>query len=90
MSGSQLKFAERIELEKNDYVMIYRATDLYGQDFFCYIRCGLEGYSKMQNDWMNKTQALPSSYGEVIYRAFLKDPDAKAQAFLDNWYAENS
>lgn len=85
-----IPFTQRIELEKNDYIMTYRACDKYGQDFFCYIKCDLQGYTKMQNDFLNKTAALPASYGEVIYTDFIKDPDAKAQEFLENWSAQNS
>lgn len=78
----QIPFAKRVEFEKNDSVMVYRAKDAKGRDFFCYIRCKLEGYKKMHEDFETRTAGKPSDYGEIIYRDFLKDPDQKAKDFL--------
>lgn len=85
MAEVLIPFTKRIEFETKDWVMTYRARDQYGRDFFCYIRCDIDGYTKMQTDWLNKKTAEPSSYGTVIYTDYLKDPDDKAKKFLESW-----
>jgi len=90
--GYALNFAKKIEFGKNDKVMTYYGTtaskDSRGEEFFCYIRCGLAGYRQMQDDFLHQTPALPETYGEVIYRDSIPEPDEKAIEFLNNWVAE--
>jgi len=82
-------FAEKVKFGKTDKVMVYYGKNGLGEVFFCYIRCGLEGYKKMKEDYLNQASALPSSYGEVIYKDTIPEPDEKAKAFLKKYLAEN-
>jgi hypothetical protein len=84
-----LPFTTKIDLQKNDYIMVYRGQNAIKINFFCYIRCNMEGYTKLQNDFKNKISDMPSSYGEVIYYDEIENPDIKAEEFLEN-YLQNS
>ena len=90
MTQALTPFTKRIEFQRNDWIMVYHGQDILRREFFCFIRCGLEGYTKMQNDFYNKTPALPAGYGQVIYKDYLPQPDEKAQAYLENWIKQNS
>ncbi|MEZ5691017.1 MAG: hypothetical protein R3D71_05060 [Rickettsiales bacterium] len=83
-------FAEKVKFGKSDAIMTYYGKNRQGEDFFCYIRCDFEGYRKMQEDYLNRTYATPESYGKVIYRDELPEPDAKAEKFLSDWVARNN
>ena len=89
-STHTMSFAEKVWFGKNDKVVTYRASNSCGVDFFCYIRCGLAGYKKMQDDFLNKISDTPQSYGEVLYKDYLPDPDEKAREFLAIWARENN
>ena len=80
-------FAEKVKFGKGDRVMAYFGKNSFGLEFFCYIRCDLDGYRKMQDDFLNNISATPETYGEVIYKDFIPEPDEKAKEFLKNWTA---
>jgi hypothetical protein len=82
-------FAEKVRFGKLDNVMTYFGKNGLGKDFFCYIRCGLEGYKTMLEDFDNKITANPAVYGDIIYKDFIAEPDEKAKNFLEKWLAEN-
>lgn len=82
-------FAEKVKFGKNDSIMTYYGRNGLGVDFFCYIRCDFNGYRKMQDDYLNKNYAKPESYGSIIYKDYIPEPDEKAKEFLKNWLAEN-
>lgn len=87
---SKLSFTERLNMEKNDSVMLYRGRNGAGQDFFAYIVCQRGGVEKMHKDYENgATVEDISEYGEVVYLDYLVDPDEKAIAFLKEFVAEN-
>jgi hypothetical protein len=50
----------------------------------------LDGYKKMLADQEAKPFVKPEIYGEVIYKDFIAEPDAKAKEFLNKWLAENN
>ena len=81
-------FAEKVKFGKKDSIMTYFGKNWHGV-FFCYIRCELDGYRKMQEDYQNKIADTPESYGEVIYKDFSPEPDEKAKEFLKKWLVEN-
>ncbi len=83
-------FAEKISFGKTDKVMVYYGKNGLGDDFFCYIRCGLAGYAKMKNDYLTETSAYPEDYGEILYQDFISEPDEKAKEFLKKFLAENN
>ncbi len=83
-------FAEKVKFGKKDSIMTYYGKNGLGEQFFCYIRCGLDGYKKMQEDFASKAFAAPESYGEIIYKDYILEPDNKAVDFLKNWLAENN
>ena len=86
----RVNFAEKVNFEKNDYIQIYYGRNSLGVDFFYYIRCNIEGYKKMKEDYLNKIVTNPESYGEIIYKDQLSEPDEKAKTFLANWLKNNS
>ncbi len=83
------KMTERIKLNQgNDLIMTFRG-EIAGIDFFAYIKCSEAGVKLMHADYASGDSHPLSEYGEVIYRDNLKDPDAKAKEFLQNYIAEN-
>jgi hypothetical protein len=82
--------AEKLSFEKNDNVQLYYGIEHTGEKFFCYIRCNLQGYKKMQEDFFNKKAAYPEEYGEIIYKDTIPSPDSKAKAFLADYLKNNS
>lgn len=82
-------FAEKVAFGKEDKIMVYYGRNGLGAEFFCYIRCGLEGYRKMKDDYLTKASVLPESYGDILYKDYLPEPDEKAKAFLKAWLAEH-
>lgn len=84
-----LKFADKALLRNNKVVMTYRGTDSAGRDFFAYILCNENGVSLLRKDFAEKTSRPIAEYGEIIYSAYLKDPDAKAQKFLEDYTTVN-
>jgi hypothetical protein len=84
-----LTFVERIKLKTSKLVMTYRARTLDGRDYFAYILADEPEIKQMRADYDAKKPVRPDVYGEIIYQDYLKDPDEKAIAFLENWVAEN-
>jgi len=85
-----LSFTEKVGFEKNDKIMTYFGIDKLGKNFFCYILCSRDGFKKMQDDYLSKTQAPPKSYGKIIYLGDAPEPDEKAKLFLQNWLKNNA
>ena len=66
--------------------MAYYGVNMLGEKFFCYIRCGLDGYKRMHLDYINNISASPEHYGEVLYRDNIEKPDAKAEKFIQEYF----
>ncbi len=82
---SNVGFAEKLSFSRGDNVVVYKAKNMLDMPFFCYIRCGLDGYKRLKYDYEAKVFSTPDSYGEVIYRDNIPEPDDKAKKFLENW-----
>ena len=85
MVGSSINFAEKVKFGSGENIVTYYGKNLLGEDFFCYIRCNINGYKKIKEDFANKSYRTLEEYGEVIYRDNIPKPDAKAEEFLKNW-----
>ena len=83
-------YTDRARLEKNFYIQTFYGVTSELQNFFCYIKCDMEGYRKMQNDFLNQISARPAAYGEVIYIDDIPEPNEKAKLFLQNWLKRNN
>ncbi len=77
-------FADRIKSSVERKVVLYRARDDYGRDFYAYIRCDRKGLFEMKRDYETRTARKLADYGEVLYTAFGREPDAAAKAFLES------
>lgn len=84
MKKYELSFADRVSLEKNDYIQTF-----FGNGFFCYVRCDNDGFKRMHEDYLNQVPCHASDYGTVIYRDQIAEPDEKAKEFLANWLKNN-
>ena len=84
-----LKFTDKALLRNNKVVMTYRGKDTAGLDFFAYILCDEKGVTLLRKDFAEKTSRAIAEYGEIIYSAYLSDPDEKAKEFLAKYTAEN-
>lgn len=76
-------FAATIRKQASNNVVLYRAVSAGGEDFYAYIRCNEKQFHKMRQDFITRTSCKDvQDYGEVIYTAMGKEPDAEAEAFL--------
>ena len=78
-------FAEKVKFGSGESVVTYFGKNLLGESFFYYIRCDMDGYRKMKEDFLYKNYSNPETYGEVIYSDNLPEPDEKAKAFLKKY-----
>jgi hypothetical protein len=84
-----LKFAEKVKLKNSKLVMLYQGReDVTGRDFFVYFLCDEKQILMMREDYAKGNSRVIGEYGEMLYSAFLPEPDAEALAFLDKWVAE--
>lgn len=82
-----ISFTEKLKLEQGTQVMLYRGIDGFGESFFAYIQCDKSGVERMAYDYKNNRSGIDiSEYGEVIYMDFKAEPDARAEAFLENYH----
>lgn len=84
----KISFADRTSLEKHDYIQIYHGLSAIGERFFCYILCNRDGFTRMNQDYLDEVAADPASYGEIIYRDNIPEPDDKAVQFLEKYLAD--
>lgn len=82
---SHLNFTEKVKFSGRDCIITYFGKNFLGENFFCYIRCNIDGYRKMKDDFTGKSYRNPTDYGEIIYRDNISEPDKKAKEFLKNW-----
>ncbi|MEZ5691060.1 MAG: hypothetical protein R3D71_05290 [Rickettsiales bacterium] len=82
---SHINFAEKVKFGSGESVVTYYGKNLLGESFFCYIRCDMDGYKKMKEDFLGKRHRNPESYGKIIYRDNIPEPDEKAREFLRTW-----
>ncbi len=76
-------FASVIRQKASKSVVLYRAVSKDGEAFYAYIRCDEKQYHKMKHDFMTRTKCNDvKDYGEVVYTALGKEPDAAAEEFL--------
>ena len=77
-----LSFSERVRLENEDLIVIYRGVNHIAQSVFAYIICNKEGILKMRNDYEANAVAPMDSYGKVIYWDVGFGPDESAENYL--------
>lgn len=79
-------FASVIQKKASNNVVLYRAVSRDGRDFYAYIRCDEKQYHKMKHDFMTQNVCTDvKDYGEVLYTAYGKEPDAQAEKFLADY-----
>lgn len=78
-------FADKVKFGKGESIVTYYGQNLLGTKFFCYIRCNMDGYLRIKSDFANGFYSHPESYGEIIYRDNIPEPDEKAKEFIKNW-----
>ena len=85
-----LSFTEKVRLEKEDLIVIYRGVDDSKQEFFAYIICENNGIAKMREDYQSKRSSKLDTYGRVIYIGNGTNPDKLAIAYLHDFVANYS
>ncbi len=62
----ELNYSQKLDLERNDGVVLLTGENESGQDFYAYILMEKEQVEQMMRDADNGTEVDFTSYGEVI------------------------